>query len=89
MRALLAVFFALAALAHAHAQEKIKKADSCSYDLRSGDSYAVPAGETLCWRVPPPFSKDEYTLLRCEPPLQEIVRVRRGDSRYNRYEERQ
>lgn len=89
MRTLLVAFFVLTSLAHAHAQEKINKTDSCSYDIRSGYSYSVPAGETLCWRVPPPFSKDEYTLLRCQPPFQEIVRVRRGDPRCNRYEERQ
>lgn len=88
MRALLETFFALASLAHAHAQEKIKKTDSCSYEIRSRYPYEVPAGETLCWRVPPPFSKDEYTLLRCEPPSQEIIWVHRGDPRCNRYEGR-
>lgn len=89
MRLLFVTFFAVASLAHAHAEEMIKKTDSsCSYTIRSGDSYAVPAGETLCWRVPPPFTK-EYTLLRCDPPFQEMIRVRRGDPRCNRYEERQ
>ena len=89
MRALLVAFFVLASLSHALAQERIKKPDSCSYEIKDGHSYAVPAGETLCWRIPPPFSKDEYTLLRCDPPLHEIIRVRRGDHRCNRYEERQ
>jgi hypothetical protein len=81
MRALLTVVLALAALAHAHAQDNIKRADSCRYELKDGHTYAVPAGETLCWRVPPPFSQDEYTVLRCDPPFREIVRVRRGDHR--------
>lgn len=88
MRVLLVAFFALASLAPAHAQENVKKTESCNYEIKSGYSYAVPVGESLCWRVPPPFSKDEYTLLRCDPPFREIVRVRRGDSRCNRYEER-
>lgn len=89
MRVLLVVSFVSASLAHAHAQEAIKKSDSCSYELKDGHSYAVPVGEALCWRVPPPFSKDEYTLLRCDPPFREIVRVRRGDHRCTQYEERQ
>jgi hypothetical protein len=91
MRVLSVAFFALASLAQAaHAQEKIKKPEtSCSYTLRNGDSHAVPAGETLCWRVPAP-SYREYTLLNCDAPaFQEMARVKRGDDRCNRYEERQ
>jgi hypothetical protein len=90
MRMFSVVFFALASLAQAHAQEKVKKPElSCSYTISSGDSYVVPAGETLCWHLPAPSYK-EYTLLHCDAPsFQEITRVRRGDPRCNRYEDRQ
>ena len=91
MRVLSVAFFALASLTQAsHAQEEIKKPESsCSYTLRSGDSYVVPAGETLCWRVPAP-SYRVYTLLKCvAPSFQELYRVKRGDPRCDKYEERQ
>ena len=90
MRALSAAFFALASLAQAHAQDRIKSPESsCSYMIKSGESYAVPSDENLCWRVPAPSSR-EYTLLHCDPPaLQEITRVKRGDPRCKKYEERQ
>src|SRR5262249_3191140 len=90
MRVLSVVFFALASLAQAHAQEKIKTPESaCSYTISSGDTYTVPGGEALCWRVPAPSYK-EYTLLRCDAPsFQELVRVKRPDPRCNKYEERQ
>jgi hypothetical protein len=91
MRALLAVIFALASLAQAHAQEKIKKPpeESCSYMISVGDTYTVRAGETLCWRVPPPSYK-VYTLLHCDAPsFQELRRVKRGDPRCSKYQDRQ
>ncbi|MGV7217651.1 hypothetical protein [Bradyrhizobium sp. UFLA05-112] len=92
MRLFLVAFFALSAgLTLAHAQDKTKQSvSSCSYTLRSGDSYDVPAGEALCWRVPAPSYK-EYTLLTCgsPPSLQEIARVKPGDPRCKKYEERQ
>lgn len=86
MRAFSVAVLVLASLAQAHAQEKIKKLESCRYELRDGHSYEVPAGETICWRVPAP--QRGYTLLRCDPPLMEVVRVERGDHRCGRYEER-
>lgn len=88
MRVLPVAFFVMASLVQAHGQEKIKKPESCSYAISSGDSYVVPAGEALCWRLPAPSYK-EYTLLHCDPPFQELTRVRRGDPRCQRYEERQ
>jgi hypothetical protein len=92
MRAFSVAFLALASLAQAHAQDRIKKPDSasaCTYEISSGDTYTVSGGDALCWRVPPPSYK-EYTLLHCDAPLfQELVRVKRGDSRCNKYEERQ
>jgi hypothetical protein len=90
MRVLLVAFFALASLAQAHAQEKVKKSDSaCSYMTSNGDTYTIPSGEALCWRVPEPSYK-VYTLLHCDAPsFEELVRVKRGDPRCNKYEERQ
>ncbi len=91
MRVFFVTFFALASLAQVHAQDRIKKPDSgkCSYMLKNGATYEVASDETLCWRVPEPSYK-EYTLLRCDPPaLQEIVRVKPGDPRCKKYEERQ
>lgn len=90
MRALLMALVGFSLLAQAHAEEKVKQpASSCSYQTRSGDTYTVPAGEALCWRVPAPSYK-EYTLLHCEPPsFHEMTRVKRGDPRCNKYEELQ
>jgi hypothetical protein len=91
MRILSVAFFTLASLAQAHAHEKIKKPpeSACSYEISVGDMYTVPAGEALCWRVPPPSYK-EYTLLQCDgPSFQELRRVKRGDPRCNRFEELQ
>lgn len=91
MRILSVALITLAALAPAHAQEKIKKPpeSACSYIIGVGDTYTVPPGEALCWRVPPPSYK-EYTLLQCDgPSFQELRRVKRGDPRCSRFEERQ
>lgn len=91
MRVFFVTFFAVASLAQVSAQDRIKKPDSggCSYTLKNGDTYEVASDETLCWRVPEPAYR-EYTLLRCTPPsLQEIVRVKPGDPRCNKYEERE
>ncbi|MBR0712661.1 hypothetical protein [Bradyrhizobium liaoningense] len=90
MRVFSVAFFALALLAQAHAQEKTKNPEvSCSYTISSGETYAVPAGEALCWRVPAPSYK-LYTLLQRDAPFfRELVRVKRGDPRCNKYEDRQ
>ncbi|WP_164935012.1 hypothetical protein [Bradyrhizobium zhanjiangense] len=90
MRVLSVAFFALASLAQAHAQEKIKTPESaCSYTTSRGDTYTVPGGKALCWRVPAPSYK-EYTLLHCDGPMfRELVRVKRSDPRCDKYEERQ
>jgi hypothetical protein len=89
MRLLSVAFFALALLAQAHAQDRIKKATSCSYELSRGATYSVPDGQALCWRVPAP-SYRVYTLLQCvAPTFQELYRVKRGDPLCNKYEERQ
>ena len=89
MRTLLATFLAVASLTQAHAEAKVKNPDaSCSYTLASGQTYEIPAGQNLCWRVPPPSYKT-YTLLRCDPPFQELNRVGPGDGRCNKFEERQ
>jgi hypothetical protein len=53
------------------------------------NAHTVPDGEALCWRVPPPSYK-EYTLLNCAAPaLRQFGRVKPGDPRCNKYEERQ
>ena len=90
MRVFSVAFFALASMVQAHAQDKTTKPElSCNYTISSGDTYAVPAGDALCWRVPAPSYK-VYTLLRCDAPFfRELVRVKRGDPRCNRYEDRQ
>jgi hypothetical protein len=51
MRAFSVAFLALASLAQAHAQDKIKKPDSasaCTYEISSGDTYTVSGGDALC-----------------------------------------
>lgn len=89
MRTLLVTLLTVASIAQAHADTKTNVPDaSCSYTLSSGETYKIPAGQNLCWRVPPPSYK-VYTLLRCDPPFQELKRVRMGDGQCNRYEERQ
>ncbi|MET4220811.1 hypothetical protein ACVWWG_006295 [Bradyrhizobium sp. LB7.2] len=89
MRVLLATLLAVASFDQARAEAKTNSPDAaCRYTLASGETYQIPAGQTLCWRVPPP-SYRSYTLLRCDPPFQEFNRVRLGDGRCNRYEERQ
>src|SRR5262245_41546907 len=90
MRVLSVAFFALASLAQGYAQEKSKTPElACSYTISTGDTYTVPGGEALCWRVPAPSYK-EYTLLQCAAPaFQELARVKRGDPRCNKYEDRQ
>ncbi|WP_454647454.1 hypothetical protein [Bradyrhizobium liaoningense] len=97
MRRLLVMFLAMASLTQAHAEATMNAPDrakmnapdaSCSYTLANGDTYRIPAGQNLCWRVPPPSNR-VYTLLRCDPPFQELNRVQMGDDRCNKYEERQ
>jgi hypothetical protein len=89
MRVPLVMFLAVTSVTQAQAEATIKSTDTaCRYTLTSGETYQIPAGQTLCWRVPPPSYKS-YTLLRCDPPFQEFNRVQLGDGRCNRYEERQ
>ncbi len=89
MRVLSVALLAAASLTQANAEVKMKDpSPSCSYTIASVETYQVPAGQTLCWRVPPP-SYRTYTLLRCDPPFQELNRVQLGDGRCNKYEERQ
>lgn len=101
MRSLSVVFFALASLVQAQAQEAPRSPaerskgseprlqDVCAYTIR-GYPQEVPAGVNLCWRVAYPFSSD-YGLLHCDPKnnFQELATVKRGDRRCDRYEDRQ
>ena len=89
MRILSVALIAVASLTQANAETEMKSPKaSCSYTLTSGQTREIPAGQTLCWRVPPP-SNQVYTLLRCDPPFQELNRVKLGDGRCNKYEEQQ
>ncbi len=89
MRVLSVALLAAASFTQANAEAQMKDpSPSCSYTIANGQTYQVPAGQTLCWRVPPPSNRT-YTLLRCDPPFQELNRVQLGDGRCNRYEERQ
>ena len=71
-------------LAQAHAEEpnnaKSKTDDSCRYTVSDGKSVELPVGANACFRSPPPYT-DQYSLLHCFPPLQEIDLVKRGDPR--------
>ena len=93
MRTLIIAGVALASLGAAWADDstadKAKKTDSCSYMLMDGQSVDLPVGANVCVRSPPPYT-NEYALLRCYPPLQEIDLVKRGDSRCSeKYEDRE
>lgn len=63
------------------------KADNCFYTVGT-QSIQVPIGGSVCRRQPAPYN-DKYSLLRCTPPLDEIdTDVKRGDSRCDKYDER-
>jgi hypothetical protein len=104
MRVISVSFFALASLVQAHAQGTAQGQGTtgtgqngsepsvstvCHYTI-DGYSHEVPAGVNLCWRVAYPY-RSEYGLLHCDPKnnFQEIVLVKRGDPRCDRYEIRQ
>lgn len=94
MRTLIIAAVALASLVSAGAADdgsadKTKKIDSCSYMLMDGQLVDLPVGANVCVRSPAPYT-NEYALLHCYPPLQEVDVVTRGDSRCReRYEDRQ
>jgi hypothetical protein len=93
MRVFSIALIALISLAQAQAQAEEptgskKLGNPCSYAIH-GYWFEVPNGTNLCWRDPYPYTT-EYALLRCDPPLQEITSVKRGDPRCGgHYEERQ
>ena len=91
MRVFSIALIALVSLARAQAEEPTdsKSKTSCSYTIGSGQSYEVPRDASICFRSPPPYT-EEYALLRCYPPLQEVDLVKRGDPRCgDRYEDRE
>lgn len=94
MRRLIIAGVALASLVSPGAADdspadKTKKVDSCSYMLMDGQLVDLPVGANVCVRSPAPYT-NEYALLHCYPPLQEIDLVTRGDSRCReKYEDRQ
>jgi hypothetical protein len=79
-------------LSVAQAQSQDQKLESrpgfCSYTRIDGQTVNVPVGVRICRRTPGPF-EDQFTLLSCDPPLNEVELVKRGDPRCDRYEERQ
>jgi hypothetical protein len=90
MRTCFAVLsIALFSMSGALAQDKPPKPDNnpCTYTI-DGKQYEVPIGTKICFRSPPPYG-DQYSLQQCFPPLSEIDQVKRGDSRCERYEDRQ
>jgi hypothetical protein len=95
MEADVRVFFtgliAAVLLAPAQAQNDKKatpKPDTCFYTVEGQSGVInVPVGTTVCRRAPSPY-QEEYGLLRCDPPLDEIDLVKRGDPRCDRYEDR-
>jgi hypothetical protein len=93
MRVFSIALIALVSLAQAQAEEptdsKSKANNNCSYTVSGGQSYEVPRDASICFRSPPPYTQ-EYALLRCYPPLQEVDLVKRGDPRCgDRYEDRE
>lgn len=92
MRKLAIVALAVLSPGLAIAQEPAKKADqksdNCFYSVGT-QAIQVPIGGRICRRQPAPYN-DKYSLLRCNPPLDEIASdVKRGDARCDRYEERE
>ncbi len=94
MRTVIISGIALASLVSAGAADdsptdKTKKIDSCSYMLMEGQLVDLPVGANICVRSPAPDT-NEYALLHCYPPLQEVDLVKRGDSRCReKYEDRE
>ena len=90
MRVFLIALITMVSLAQAQAEEptesKPKTNNNCSYTVSAERSYEVPQGGNICIRSPPPYT-EQYSLLRCEPPLAEIDLVKRGDPRCDRYGE--
>lgn len=67
---------------------KVPKQDNCFYTVGT-QSIQVPIGKTVCRRQPAPYN-DKYSLLRCNPPLNEIdSEIKRNDPRCDRYDDRQ
>jgi hypothetical protein len=92
MRKLAIIALAVLSSGLAIAQEAAKKADqkldNCFYTVGTL-AIQVPIGGRICRRQPPPYN-DKYSLLRCNPPLDELDSdVKRGDARCDRYEERE
>lgn len=80
----------VSALVHAQDQEKKpdQKPDNCFYNL-AAQVIQIPIGGSICRRQPAPYN-DKFSLLRCNPPLDEIDSdIKRGDSRCDRYDDRE
>lgn len=85
---LISVFLQTAVQAQDKPPAQDKQTDACFYTLASGEVINVAVGKNVCRRSPPPY-ESEYSLLKCGPPLDEVVAsLHRGDSRCDRYEDR-
>ena len=90
MRTILITAIAMSLPNSVLAQDAVQKPPEpapCAYSLATGQYVEVPIGSSVCRRVPPPY-QDLYGLLRCNPPLNEIDQVKRGDPRCEKYDDR-
>ncbi|WP_409190320.1 hypothetical protein [Bradyrhizobium sp. RDM4] len=93
MRALMIACIVSASIGAARAADttadKTKQKDKCSYMLMDGQLVDLPVDANVCVRSPAPYT-NEYALLHCYPPLQEVELVKHGDSRcLGKYENRE
>lgn len=91
MRRLIIVAVAMLVPSVVFGQQRGGKSDQkpadCFYTVGK-QSIQVPVGKTVCGGQPAPYD-DKYSLLRCNPPLDEIDSdVKRNDARCDRYDDR-
>ena len=85
--ATIAMFVSGLAAAQDANRKNDQKADNCFYTIEN-QPVEVPIGGSVCRRQPAPYN-DKYSLLRCNPPLDEIASdIKRGDARCEKYEDR-
>jgi hypothetical protein len=92
MRILLMGLISVVLQTAAQAQDKPpapdKQPDACFYTLVTGEVINVAVGKNVCRRSPAPY-ESEYSLLKCGPPLDEVVAsLHRGDPRCDKFEDR-
>ena len=81
-----AFFVPALALAQDKGQKPDPKPNNCAYTL-AAQVIQIPIGGSICRRQPAPYN-DRFSLLRCNPPLDEIDSdIKRGDARCDRYDD--